>query len=84
MNNEQKERILERLVKAYRMVIFAEERLERCKADNYLACDAQYHGAVTTFYGMLATLGDLVGYEIEDEMRQAAMKKAYALGAWVG
>lgn len=84
MTNEQKDLIMERLVKAYRTVIFAEERLERCKADNYLACDAQYHGAVTTFYGMLAMLGDLAGYDIEDEMRQAAMKKAYAQGAWVG
>lgn len=84
MTNEQKQRILETLVKAYRMVIFAEERLEKCKADHYLACDAQYHGAVTTFYGMLSVIGDLAGYETEDEMRQAAIKKASALGAWVG
>ena len=83
MNERQREVIMCRLVKAYRKVIFAENRRETCGSDVFLACDCQLKGAVDTFYSMVDVIWDIYGEKIAKPMREDAIMQATQLGEWV-
>ena len=83
MNEQQREVIMGRLVKAYRKVIFAEKRRETCRSELFLACDQQLKGAVDTFYSMVDIVWDIYGEGVAKPMREEAIMKATELGEWV-
>ena len=83
MDERKREVVIDKLIKAYRKVIFAEKRRETCRADLFLACEQQLKGAVETFYSMVDIVGDIYGDGVAKPMRQEAIMKAAELGEWV-